>query len=260
LGKIVSGIDEAGRGGVFGPLIVAGISLFESDLKELEEKGLKDSKLFTGSTGRKKRDKLALEIQDSAVNQIVKEIPSEEIDTTLAKRPSDNLNLLEIRNFYQIIKDLKSNRIFVDNLKSPKYTVGELRKLVHQSKDNYELVITSRNTDEYSVYLSKEDQTKIRIVIATKADKRYSIVAASSILAKYTRDKRLREIEQEFHLPSLSLGQGYPNSTDKHVIKFLEDYQKQIKARTLPFIRYNWEWAALQTILSQPEKTLDEFF
>lgn len=260
MGKLVSGIDEAGRGGVFGPLIIAGLSLYESDLNELEEKGLKDSKLFTGLTGRKKRNELALEIQESAVDQIVKEIPSEEIDRTLAKRPSDNLNLLEIRNFYQIIKDLKSNRIFIDNLSSPKYTVSEIRKLIHRNEDNYKLVMKSRKKDEYSVSLSKDNQPKIKIVIATRADKKYSIVAAASIVAKYTRDKRLREIEQKFHLPSLSLGQGYPNSMDKHVIKFLEDYQKQIKARDLPFIRYNWEWATLQEILSQPEKTLDEFF
>ncbi len=260
MGKLVSGIDEAGRGGVFGPLIIAGLSLYESDLNELEGKGLKDSKLFTGLTGRKKRNELALEIQEIAVDRTVKEISSEEIDKTLAKRPSDNLNLLEIRNFYQIIKDLKSNRIYIDNLSSPKYTVNEIRNLIHRKKDINKLVIKSRNKEEYSVSLSKDNQTKMKIVIATGADKKYSIVAAASILAKYTRDNRLREIEQNFQLPSLSLGQGYPNKMDKRVIKFLKDYQKQIKARSFPFIRYNWEWSTLQSILRQQEKTLDEFF
>ena len=153
-----------------------------------------------------------------------------------------------------------SYRIFIDNLSSPKYTVSEIRKLIHKNEGNYKLVIKSRNKDEYSVSLSKDNQPEMKIVIATRADKKYSIVAAASIVAKYTRDKRLREIEQKFHLPVLSLGQGYPNRMDKRVIKFLEDYQKQIKARILPFIRYNWEWATLQAILRQPEKSLDEFF
>ena len=155
MGKLVSGIDEAGRGGVFGPLIIAGLSLYESDLNELEEKGLKDSKLFTGLTGRKKRNELALEIQEFAVDRIVKEIPSEEIDRTLAKRPSDNLNLLKIRNFFQIIKDLKSNRMFIDNLSSPKYTVSEIRKLIHRKEDNYKLVIKSRNNND--LYIPKRN-------------------------------------------------------------------------------------------------------
>jgi len=189
--KLVSGIDEAGRGSIFGPLIIVGLTLCESDVRMLKKKGLKDSKLFTGLSGRKRRNELALEIQDLAKDMIIKVIPSKEIDRTLAKRPLDNLNLLEIRNFYQILKDLKSNKTYIDNLSSPKYTVDQIRKLIHTEKDCIEMVINSRNKDSYSVSLSKVNQDKMKIVIATKADKKYSIVAAASCVAKFQRDKRL---------------------------------------------------------------------
>lgn len=258
--KLVSGIDEAGRGSVFGPLLIVGLSLYESDVKKLQEKGLKDSKLFTGLSGRKKRNILALEILEIAKDIIIKEISSKEIDRTLAKRPLDNLNLLELRNFYQILKDLKSDNMYIDNLSSPKYTVDQIRKLIHSSNDSVSMVINSRSKDKYSISLLKSNQDKMKIVIATKADKKYSIVAAASCVAKYLRDKRLREIEQNYNLPSLSLGQGYPNKKDSCVMKFLEDYQKQIQGRNFPFIRYNWEWKTLQELLKQPEKTLDEYF
>jgi len=260
LTKLVSGIDEAGRGSVFGPLLIVGLTLRESDVRMLKEKGLKDSKLFTGLSGRQKRNELAIEIQQLAQDKIIKEISSKEIDRTLAKRPLDNLNLLEIRNFYQILKELKSKKTYVDNLSSPKYTVDEIRKLIHKSKDKIEMVINSRNKDYYSVFLSKANQNKMKVVIATKADKKYSIVAAASCVAKYLRDNRLREIEKTFKLSPLSLGQGYPNSKDKHVMKFLEDYHEQITSRNFPFIRYNWEWGILQELLKHPEKTLDEYF
>ena len=258
--KFVSGIDEAGRGSVFGPLMIVGLTLYESDVRILKRKGLKDSKLFTGLSGRKKLNELAIEIQHLAKDKIIKEIPSKEIDRTLAKRPLDNLNLLEIRNFYQILKDLKSNKTYIDNLSSPKYTVDQIRKLIHTNKDSLEMVINSRNKDYYSVSLTKANKNKMKVVIATKADKKYSIVAAASCVAKHLRDNRLREIEKIFKLSPLSLGQGYPNSKDKHVMKFLEDYQEQITNRNFPFIRYNWEWGILQELLKQPEKTLEEYF
>ena len=258
--KLISGIDEAGRGSVFGPLIIVGLTLSESDVKMLKKQGLKDSKLFVGLSGRKKRNELAIEILDLTKDKIIIEVSSKEIDRTLAKRPLDNLNLLEIRKFYQILKDLKSSKTYVDNLSSPKYTVEQIRKLIHTNKDNIRLMINSRNKNMYSVSLMKANQNKMKVVIATKADKKYSIVAAASCVAKYIRDKRLREIEQTFYLPSLSLGQGYPNTKDTRVMKFIEDYQKQIRSRNFPFIRYNWEWGTLQELLSKPEITLDEYF
>ena len=42
--KIIVGLDEAGRGPVLGPLVMAALAVKEENLKKLEWMGVKDSK------------------------------------------------------------------------------------------------------------------------------------------------------------------------------------------------------------------------
>ena len=44
---LVAGVDEAGRGCVIGPLVVAGVMMKAENLSILTELGVKDSKLLT---------------------------------------------------------------------------------------------------------------------------------------------------------------------------------------------------------------------
>jgi ribonuclease HII len=60
--KVIAGVDEAGRGSVLGPLVVAGVSIEESRVRKLSELGVKDSKLLTPQ----KRSKLYREIKKVA--------------------------------------------------------------------------------------------------------------------------------------------------------------------------------------------------
>ena len=55
---LVAGVDEAGRGCVVGPLVVAGVAVKAENLQLLAELGVKDSKLLTA----KKREALYPEI------------------------------------------------------------------------------------------------------------------------------------------------------------------------------------------------------
>ena len=55
---LICGIDEAGRGSVIGPLVIAGISIKNSNIKKLEVIGVRDSKALT----RKKRNFLFYKI------------------------------------------------------------------------------------------------------------------------------------------------------------------------------------------------------
>ena len=41
---LVCGVDDAGRGSVLGPLVIAGISIEQKNIKQLVKIGVKDSK------------------------------------------------------------------------------------------------------------------------------------------------------------------------------------------------------------------------
>ena len=47
---LVCGVDEAGRGSMIGPLVVAAITIEKSKIKKLSEIGVKDSKKLSPKT------------------------------------------------------------------------------------------------------------------------------------------------------------------------------------------------------------------
>lgn len=257
---LISGIDEAGRGSVFGPLVIVGLSLDQSVLKKLQKKGLKDSKLFNGPSGEKIRSKLAIEIQEKVEEMHVKEISPSEIDETLSNRPRDNLNLLEIRYFYSILMNLESTEVIVDTLSSPKYTMNQLKILMDTSDNKIHSKIHMFEDNQIKYSLIRNKKIFKNLVISTKADRFFPVVSAASCVAKHIRDLKLRDIEEKWNLPNLSLGKGYPNANDPHVMSFLEGNSERIKKREFDFIRYNWNWDPLKRILNSPEKKLDQFF
>lgn len=258
--SLVSGIDEAGRGSVFGPLIIVGVTLDRKSLDLLVKKGLKDSKLFSGLSNEEKRSELALKIQKQAIDLKIIKISSEKIDKTLNSRPSDNLNLLEIRNFSKILLKLSSSNIMIDTISSPKYMQKYLILQLKKLKGQLRFEIGKEFDDHNYFSIRLNNNLKKEILIAKKADRDYPIVSAASCVAKHIRDNSLREIERDFELPSYCLGKGYPNERDLHVMNFLEEYKKEILNQSFPFIRYSWSWAPLQKIINTSFKTLDKFF
>jgi ribonuclease HII len=257
--ELVSGIDEAGRGSVFGPLIIVGLSIYTKELNKLQKLGVKDSKLFKSPTGRTRRSELASVILNTAKQCNTIKVSAIEIDQALARRPKDNLNLLEIRNFYSLIKDLNGSTIHLDNVSSPKYTMNQLKKLIQNNSNKISVKVKSVKNDECTITLEENSFPSKKIIISKKADSKYTVVSAASCVAKHIRDQNLREIEREWKLPELSLGQGYPNSNDKQVMNFLKKHKNLIRNQTFPFIRYKWEWQVLQEILTYPEKELDYY-
>ncbi len=256
---MVSGIDEAGRGSVFGPLIIVGVTLDQKSLNSLVKNGLKDSKLFSGSRGQKKRTKLALKIQELAMESRIIEIPAFIIDRTLDNRPADNLNLLEIRNIGQIVYELTSKEITIDSISKPQYFRKQLIKHLNGLEKSLTINMELYKLGVSSFIIRGASSDIKRIVISEKADRKYPIVSAASCVAKYIRDKKLREIENEWALPPFCLGQGYPNEKDSKVMNFLQKYHDDIKNHHFPFIRYSWSWLPLQKIIRAPLKTLEEF-
>ncbi len=183
---LVTGIDEAGRGPVIGPLVIAGAMLDEKDLPKLDKLGVKDSKLLTP----KQREALFPKIQQLCKYKILV-IEPQEIDEAVLSEEL-NLNWLEALKSVEIIKALKPNKAIID--------------------------CPSTNIAKYTSYIKEKlGMDEIKIVCEHKADVNHRIVGAASILAKVTRDKMIEEIKKKYG----DVGAGYPS--DPTTQKFLKE-------------------------------------
>ena len=72
----IAGIDEAGRGPIVGPMVMAGVSASQKNLKKLETLGIKDSKLLT----KEKREELYDQIIDIVDAYEIISVSAQEID------------------------------------------------------------------------------------------------------------------------------------------------------------------------------------
>lgn len=257
MSSLLSGVDEAGRGSVIGPLILVGVTLDQNTIQQLMTAGLKDSKLFLSSTARKKRDKLANEIQRHAQQTVIVELSAQTIDQTLERRPKDNLNLLELRKIGKLLIELTAPEIVIDTIGPPEYARKHLMTIVRGFEENFQTNPISCSRDLCIFTVNPPYGSKKRVLVSIGADRKFPAVSAASCVSKSIRDQRLRDIEQEWGLPHASLGKGYPNATDSAIMSFFENYEKEIKARHFPFIRYTWGWPRLQNILHSTSMKLD---
>ncbi len=173
---IIAGVEEAGRGPVIGPMVMAICAADEKDLEKISP-SVKDSKLLS----RKQREDLFEHIKEVCNHKIIILGPSE-IDGAL-NDPGMNLNKLEGKTSALLINSVKADKAILD---SP-----------------------SNNAAAYKDYVkSLVKDKKTRIVAEHKADVNYKIVAAASILAKVTRDW---EIDKLKRVAGEDFGSGYPS-------------------------------------------------
>ncbi|MCK4885318.1 ribonuclease HII, partial [Candidatus Bathyarchaeota archaeon] len=101
---MIAGVDEAGRGPVIGPLVIAGVSLDENDLPKLVDLGVKDSKLLSPQ----RRETLSSQIKKLALNYHIVLLSPAEIDRVVeSKRKLHKLNRLEAVTMARVIAVLK---------------------------------------------------------------------------------------------------------------------------------------------------------
>jgi len=169
---VICGVDEAGRGPVLGPLVVAGVAV-ESDaaLRQLQ---VRDSKKLSPA----RREALAPEIEGVA-KSVVLVIPAEDIDLMRAEM---SLNDFEAKLFASIIEQLRPDTAYVDAV-----DVDEI---------------------DFKKAILHELTTPVEIVSQHNADELFPVVSAASILAKVRRDREVRTIEAEIGRP---VGSGYPS-------------------------------------------------
>jgi ribonuclease HII len=184
---LVAGVDEAGRGCVIGPLVVAGVAVPTENLQLLLELGVKDSKLLS----HKKREALYPEILKLTQSHHIIKVPPYIIDRAVrSTRTLYKLNRLEAQTMAKIIQELKPDKTFVDAADVMQERFG-------------------RHIQEYLT-----NQTMI--ISEHRADRNYGVVAAASIIAKVERDAEILKLQEKYG----DFGSGY--LTDDKTMIFLK--------------------------------------
>ncbi|MGC8662402.1 MAG: ribonuclease HII [Candidatus Micrarchaeia archaeon] len=222
---IIAGGDEAGRGAVLGPLVVSLVSIKEGKGKKLAEIGVRDSKLLS----RKKRQFLFDDIYSIADDIRVYAIRPDEINNAMKSKIS--LNELEAIHFARLIEECKADpkKIYLD---SPDVIPEKFGIRIS--------LISSKPVRVSGVRGKSKEKDVAKIIAEHKADVKYPVVSAASIIAKVTRDAAIDELEERL---GIEIGSGYPS--DKKTIDMirnnLDDVElaKQLREewKTLKFIR-----------------------
>lgn len=211
---IVGGVDEAGRGCLLGPLVVAGVSASRGGLAAMKEIGVKDSKVLTA----RRRESLFPEIVRAAEKVHWAYILPEEIDYTVTHgKRLRKLNYLEAVYFARVIDQLGAKSVTVD------------------ASD----VIPARFGRDISLNLTADCRVQAR----HKADRDYPLVSAASIVAKVVRDREvelLREVHGDF-------GSGYPS--DPATRTFFTEWMRRGDPLP-PCVRKSWKtWLNIEQTL-----------
>lgn len=148
----------------------------EGDTIKLKELGVKDSKLLTPL----QREKIAKVLPKHVEYQLIIVAPAE-IDKNVLSEDGANLNWLEADKSVELINMLNPDKALID--------------------------CPSVNTKAYHEYIAERLMAK-KITFKTehKADSKYLIVGAASILAKVARDAEIKKIKE--HVGE-DFGSGY---------------------------------------------------
>jgi ribonuclease HII len=200
------GIDEAGRGPVLGPLVMAVVVLAPEQERRLLDAGVRDSKLF-GSGPKAHRDRTALRplIEDASVRWHVEEFSPSVVDSYCSRGRLDDLEREGALKLLQAIGATSEDHIVCDG--AP--------------------IFGSLTT------------TWPNLVAENKADARHVTVAAASVLAKIRREECMGEIFSRYSEDFGKIGGGgYVNEQTR---RFLEAYEAK-HGELPPETRRSWTW------------------
>ena len=199
---VVVGIDEAGRGPVIGPMVIACVAFRPETLNSLGQLGVRDSKQLD----RRRREQLFESIMGLAEAVVIIKVPPTLIDMV-------NLNELEagevaysIRRLMQLGFEIQ--RVYID-------AVGPTEKF------------RERVAHKAGIEPGK-------LVVEAKADAKHLVVGAASIVAKVVRDREIDILRRLYGVK----GSGYP--TDAETLRWIEEAYRRNPREPPPFIRRTW--------------------
>lgn len=205
--RLVCGVDEAGRGPVIGPLVVAGVLVTEDRLPVLKSMGVRDSKLLTP----RRREELSKVIRRVALKVCYVDLNPVQIDEVVLRGVRlQRLNLLEARAMAEVIDRLTPDVAFVD------------------ASD----VLADRFGRQIRELLSADSE----VVSEHNADENYPVVSAASIMAKVRRDASIARLRERYG----DFGCGYPH--DPKTRLFLLEWARSHGSYP-NFVRKSWKTA-----------------
>lgn len=157
----ILGLDEAGRGPVLGPLVVAATLVDRDRLPELEALGPADSKLLS----RTRRESLFERITAGFATRALCVEPD---------RLEENLTQVELNCIAHLINEFSPDQVYLDAPVPPAAIpsfVAQLQSRIHKP---------------------------CTIVAENKAESKYAAVAAASIVAKVTRDRAMTALHEQY--------------------------------------------------------------
>ena len=183
----ISGVDEAGRGSMLGPLVVAGVVMGEDRIKYLSKLGVKDSKRLSP----KSRQILYHKIIEIVDDYSIMWVHPRSIDASVRLH---RLNILEAKYMARIISRLDSDVSYVDSCDVNSTRFGNR--------------VSDLSGHEVKSY--------------HHADQKFLVVSAASILAKVSRDSAIARL-RKLH----DLGSGYPSdrTTVRFVTQYYQIHQ-----------------------------------
>lgn len=201
------GVDEAGRGPILGDLVIGLVVLDKKKEKILSEYGVRDSKELTPV----RRKSLVKHIIDNSLIIATGYIPPLTVD-------KHRLNKLVASNMSHLIN----------------MVLTILDKVV-TSKCNVEIYVDEVKGFEQVIKRSIGKYVNLDIVLKMEqgADKKYVVVSAASIIAKFYRDENLYSAKKLYG----EFGSGYP--TDKRTRDWIRDYYSTYREPP-PIVRRSW--------------------
>ncbi|MDP3992257.1 MAG: ribonuclease HII [Candidatus Pacearchaeota archaeon] len=212
MSNLILGIDDAGRGPVIGPLILAGCLITEETGAEFRRLGVKDSKQLT----KKRRAFLESTIKEKAAAFVVRVTHASEIDGK--NHDGTNLNDLEAQMAAMIINEIN---------KASNANNGKIKVVI-------DCPSTNRTKWRETVLTKVENLFNLEILCEHKADINHIAVSAASILAKQEREREMDILREKY---GESIGSGY--SSDPITRKFLEKNIKKLEDKGI--FRKTWK-------------------
>ena len=221
----VIGIDEAGKGPVIGSMFIAfsiinleKLSDINSYQEKLKEIGVKDSKKLNA----KKRNEIYQKIKTLMDIKYAQLTPAL-IDTNNLN--NGNLLELEVESIIRVLESEKPNLIIIDALTS--------------------------NPEKFGDMLLKKLSFECKVISENKADSKYEMVGAASIIAKELREQEISQIKANI---KLNCGSGYPS--DINTVNFLKE---NWNSKEFDFI-FRKSWQTYKNISKlNTARTLDEW-